>query len=923
MPTLSRHFYFTMNVTRTLVLLAFIFASCSIVSAQGIIQGKVTDGSTGETLIGATITYAPGKGTTSDLDGNYSLSLDAGDYTIACTALGFKTNSKQVKVEKSTIELNFILKANVLREVEIVSDIAIARETPVAFSNIEPLKIKEQLGSQDLPMILNSTPGVYATQQGGGDGDARVSIRGFNSQNVMVLIDGIPMNDMVNGRVYWSNWFGLDQLTSGVQVQRGLGASKLAIPAIGGTMNILTSGRESKKMISVRQEVGNNMNLRTVASYNSGKLPHGWGVSAAVSYRNNQGWADQLSSEMFFYYLKVEKSVGNHLFTFSAFGAPQSSNQRDFRIDQPVYAFSKRYAASLGIDTTGKTEYGRRYNPSWNYLRRTRDDQNAAAEVFNTSNNAFHKPVISLRHFVNIGSKFYLSNILYASYGMGGGTQPNNTIALDSTGRQAIQNIYNGNSTSEFNIYPGFGSDSLYKGLRRAANFMRKNYNEHQWYGALSTFHYSPSQAWDFSGGLDLRTYNGQVYSRVHDLLGADLWVTSVDQNEAPNTPVLQGDRITQYIERNVRWGGAFALAEYKAGNWSAFLNVSTSMSFYKQYNHFMKKQLVLSDTTIEVGYSGTTHNGVFYSKDTEGLRVNQTDWKRVMGFTVKGGLNYNLTERANVFMNIGYLNRAPLIQFVYRSDNREYQGVDNEKIKSVELGYSYKSKKVAFNVNSYYTQWDNRPTSVSFTVSGDPVSTNATGMGALHRGIEFDGVYKVHKKLSIEAMVSIGDWRWNKVATAVANADDGTPVDTVQFDPRGVRVGDAAQHTFSASIRYTPIKNLYIKPQFNWFARNYANFTPDALQITDIVSGTGPNLGRQSWRLPDYGVLDLSAGYKFTLEKVQCDVRLTALNILDAFGITDAQSNQFGTSSTFNAASSSVYFLMGRRWLSSVTFTF
>jgi hypothetical protein len=76
---------------------------------------------------------------------------------------------------------------------------------------------------------------------GGGDGDARVSIRGFNSQNVQVLIDGIPMNDMFNGRVFWSNWFGLDNLTSGVQVQRGLGASKLSIPAIGGTMNILTA----------------------------------------------------------------------------------------------------------------------------------------------------------------------------------------------------------------------------------------------------------------------------------------------------------------------------------------------------------------------------------------------------------------------------------------------------------------------------------------------------------------------------------------------------------------------------------------------------------------------------------------------------------------------------------------------------------
>jgi iron complex outermembrane recepter protein len=923
---LGWHFYFKVSMKKHyFLLLISILGYYTHGYSQGIVNGTVTDANSREPIIGATIIFAPGKGATTDLDGNYTLTLDEGSYTLACSSLGFKTISKELSVKSgSKYELDFALKSNTLREVEIVSDIAIARETPVAFSNIDPIKIKEELGSQDLPMILNSTPGVYATQQGGGDGDARVSIRGFNSQNVMVLVDGIPMNDMVNGRVYWTNWFGLDQLTSGVQVQRGLGASKLAIPSIGGTMNILTSGRESKRMVSIKQEFGNNFNLRSVASFNSGKLAHGWGVSGAFSYRNNQGWVDHLSSEMFFYYIKVEKSVGKHLFTFNAFGAPQTSYQRDFRIDQPVYSYSKRYAASLGMDTVGKTEYGRRYNPSWNFLRRTKDDSNAPIDILNSSVNQFHKPVISLRHFVNIGPKFYLSNILYASYGMGGGTQPNNTIALDASGRQAIQNIYDGNTQSQFNIYQGYGPDSLYKGQRRSANFLRKNFNEHQWYGALSTFSYKPADSWEISGGIDLRTYNGQVYSRVDDLLGGDLWTSSADQNAAANQPVFVGDRITQNIERNVRWAGAFALAEYKAGNWSAFFNISGSASAYKQLNHFLKKQMVLGDTTLLIGYSDTlTYNGTFYNRDSEGLRTNQTDWKRLYGYTTKGGVNYNLTERMNIFANIGYLNRAPLIQFVFRTDNNEFQNVDNEIIKSVELGYSYRSKTFSANVNGYYTQWTNRPTVVSFTVSGDPVSSNATGMGALHKGIEFDAVYKPFKNLSFEGMASIGDWRWNKVATAIAVADNGTPVDTVQFDPRGVRVGDAAQQTYSVSVRYEPIKKLYIKPQFNWFARNYANFTPDGLQITDLATQTGPNLGRQSWRMPDYGVLDISMGYSITVNKVKCDFRLTVMNALDAFGITDAQSNQFGTSSTFNAASSSVNFLMGRRWMSSVAFTF
>jgi outer membrane receptor protein involved in Fe transport len=195
--------------------------------------------------------------------------------------------------------------------------------------------------------------------------------------------------------------------------------------------------------------------------------------------------------------------------------------------------------------------------------------------------------------------------------------------------------------------------------------------------------------------------------------------------------------------------------------------------------------------------------------------------------------------------------------------------------------------------------------------------------MGALHTGLELDFIYKVLKNLNVEGMVSIGDWRWNKVATATVFDDNGSPVDTVKFDPRGVRVGDAAQRSYAVSMRYEPIKRLYIKPQFTMFTHNFANYTPDGLQIVDLTNDVGPNIGRQSWRMPNYGMLDLNTGYSLMINKIKLDLRLSVINILDAEGITDAQSNQFGNTSSFNAASSSVNFLLGRRWQSSLTLTF
>ena len=136
---------------------------------------------------------------------------------------------------------------NMLDEITVVSDVidvAVARETPVAVSTISPSDISLKVGNMEFPEIMNTTPGVYATKQGGGYGDSRISLRGFDQTNTSFLINGQPVNDMENGRLYWSNWQGLTDVASGIQIQRGLGASKLAVPSVGGTISIFTKAAD-------------------------------------------------------------------------------------------------------------------------------------------------------------------------------------------------------------------------------------------------------------------------------------------------------------------------------------------------------------------------------------------------------------------------------------------------------------------------------------------------------------------------------------------------------------------------------------------------------------------------------------------------------------------------------------------------------
>ena len=249
----------------TLGLLLFAIAG----QAQTQVYGTVLDAENGEPLIGASVYLEEySMGSVTDFDGRFRfVTRQTGEAHVVASMIGY-TNSRNyiqlparqggrnigmaamdmgvLRLAASTIGLN---------EANVIASVAIDRETPVAVSTLDARTIQEQLGDKELVETLNITPGVYATKSGGGFGDSRINIRGFDQRNVAVLINGIPVNDMENGWVYWSNWAGLGDAVNTMQVQRGLGASKLAINSVGGTLNIITKATDMKKGGSLLQSV--------------------------------------------------------------------------------------------------------------------------------------------------------------------------------------------------------------------------------------------------------------------------------------------------------------------------------------------------------------------------------------------------------------------------------------------------------------------------------------------------------------------------------------------------------------------------------------------------------------------------------------------------------------------------------------------
>ncbi len=869
------------------------------------------------------------KGTTNDQGILIFKDVPYGEYTMSV----IMDDTLITKIKVNTPKLRFPVSLGEtleLEEVQVISGAVIGRRTPVPVTRISPKKIQEELGSRDIPMLLNATPGVYATQQGGGDGDARITVRGFDQRNVGVMIDGVPVNDMENGAVYWSNWFGLDAITSNIQVQRGLGATKLAMPSIGGTINIMTSGVGNRKGTTIKQEYGTGNLMRSTISYNSGMMKNGFGVTLSGSYKQGDGWVYGTPTQGAFLYAKVQKKIKTHLLSLSAFMAPQRHGQRSF--NQRIQYWDSTDANENGVPVDQSQIYNRgiRYNEHWGYVT-DHDNQGTFKEgnkrILNERLNYYNKPQITLKDFWQVNKKLSVSNLVYASIGRGGGTKLSNYGAAVRTADGTIdwdKIIYNNQYTSFFGqITPNI--DANYSSTELKSNqVLTASINNHFWVGYLGQINYKMSEQWSFSGGLDYRNYKGTHYREIKDLLGGDYYVNASDLN-ATSSMKRVGDKIADsgkpyedYRDGFVQWAGVFGQAEYTGTRWTAFINLSGVYNGYKGVDYFQKKVLEVGDTTLRIGANDVIeYNGQTYNAQSEGLKDYATDWKWIPGGTFKAGASYILTEKSTVFVNAGYLSRTPMFtSVVNNNENQFFKEIKNEKILALEAGYSYTTKFFGLNLNGYATNWKNKPFPNGLAIPDplDPTSTiriNVNGMDAIHYGAELDLAYNISKQLSAEVMLSYGDWKWNSSQSLVLPQYDSL---NVNFDAKGVHVGDAPQSTYSGALRFEPFKNFFVKAQYMYFDRYYAQFNPFNLQ--------GENAGRESWKIPGYGMLNLFMGYKYKMKNSELLFNGMVQNALNSRYIADATlSSTYGPG--FDAASAGVMYGGGFRYNLSVSLQF
>jgi len=841
---------------RKLLALALFFATATIF-AQGTITGTVIDSEMDGPLPGANVMVVGSKtGTTTDFDGNFSLEVKSSTGTLEVSFVGFKTKQVQFSLSGGSQDLGeIVLEAddNALDEIVITSfSLAIDRKTPVAVSTVKAETIETKLGNQEFPEILKTTPGVYVTKQGGGFGDADIRMRGFNSENIAVMINGVPVNDMENGRVYWSNWAGLSDVTRTMQTQRGLGAAKVAVPSIGGTINIVTKSTDAKKGGSVIASTGNDGLQKFGATVSTGKTENGWAATISASKISGRRFADGLEFEGYNYFVNIAKEINeNHELSLTAFGAPQRHGQRETL--HPIEDYQR---SSRGI----------KFNSDWGYRN---------GQVVNVQDNFYHKPQISLNHYWTISDKTELSTAAYVSFGTGGGggyTGNADLRSVDSDYRPAPYLPLNLDRVVSENAANGAdGSETILYDSR----------NDHFWTGLLSTVSTEVGEGWDLVGGIDLRYYKGRHFQEVKDLLGGQYWADDSNVND-PNRSTKEGDKINYYNDGLVLWEGGFAQAEYSNDLVSAFVSLNASNTSYKRIDYFR------------------------YADDGPDK---ETDWINFFSYGAKGGANFNLDDNHKVFGNVGYFERAPFFNTVFLNNrNIANDDAENQKIFSAELGYGFRNQNLRVDFNLYRTAWKDKTLARSFVQGNQPIFANILGVDALHQGIELEFEYKATDRLNITGMMSLGDWKWdNNIDNVDILAEDGTTVlGTINVAIDGVEVGNSAQTTAALGLNYEVFPSTFLRGDFTYYDRYFADFDPT---VRDSVDLQGP------FELPDVGLLDLGLTHKFEFGSFDATINANVFNVLDTEYISDAREGNVKDPDYRGLVDSNVWYGFGRTY--------
>ncbi|HRH69220.1 MAG TPA: TonB-dependent receptor [Flavobacteriales bacterium] len=795
--------------------------------------------------------------------------------------------------------------------------------------------LDSELGSQDVSGILQSSRDVFTATAGFNFGSARFRIRGYDSENTLVTINGVLVNDLETGWAQWSNWAGLNDVTRWMQVRTGIGATRHNFGSIGGATDINVRSSGLRKGVRVSYASANRAyRNRLMVTGSTGLMKNGWSFSASGSRRwADEGYVEGTSFNAFAYFFAAENKINDkHSVSFSAFGAPIVQGRQGVAVQE-------------AYDLTG-TNY---YNPNWGYQNGVKRN---ARMTFD------HKPMFMFSHYHKPDSMTEWNTSLIYTFGRDGSSNLNWFDAKDprpdyyrylpsyyedtdpglaadrtalwqsgdaSTTQIDWDQLYFANGKNKYTVLNADGiTGNTVNGNR--SKYIVEEQRADPIRGAVnSVFSRRLSNDRHLTVGGSINLQRTHYFNTIDDLLGGDFWVdidqfadrdfndSIISQNDLdrPNKVVREGDVFGWDYYINNRLINVFGQFEKKWQRFEGYVGGQVAYSSFWRFGNF--------------------RNGRF-PDDSEG----KSDVNNFLNISVKAGGIYKITGRHFITANAAYLDRPPASNISFlspRTRGATVPGLQSESVYSGDIGYVVRFPKVKGRATLYYTKIMDQIWSRNYYHDEllTMVNYSMTGVDQINRGLEFGMEANLTSTWMLTAVYANGDYRYASRPSATITRNNSSEVfdsdRTVYWE--NYKVGGMPQQAGSLGLRYNSPKFWFAGFNANWFGEIYLDPNPDRRteEAVDNYVTSDPqwdDLLTQE-KLEDNMTVDFFAGKSWMIQrKYRVAVNLSVSNILDNqdFKVGGFEQLRYDRTDVDRFPPKYSY-LFGRNYFAMVTFSF
>ncbi|MBN2683269.1 MAG: TonB-dependent receptor plug domain-containing protein [Bacteroidales bacterium] len=807
---------------------------------------------------------------------------------------------------------------------------------------ISDSELENENESHDLSGLLQSSSDVFVSTANFTFSPSRFRIRGYDSENHSVHINGLPVNDVETGRAYWSSWGGLNDAVRNKEVNDGVSMSDFSFGGVGGSTNIIARASEYRTGTRLTYSVSNrSYRNRVMLTHSTGMNDKGWAFTYSGSRRwSEEGYVAGTFYDAWSYFFSAEKKINSaHSLGFTVFGAPTKRGKQGV-VTQEV------------LDYAG-TNY---YNPYWGY-------QNG--EKRNAAVSNFHQPMALFTHYWKINEKSKLTSSAGYSFGRGGSTALNwdNTgdprpdyyrylpsywsepmddedLAYQSyytnlwTGDEAPQlnwdAMYNANYKNLYTIENVDGTANNLTGYR-SIYMIEDRRNDVTKTMISSVYNSNPNEKMAIVGGVNAVLFKGRNFKTVSDLLGGDFWLdidkfAEMDANnpavmdnnlDVPNHAVYEDDVFGYDYTTNVNKYEGFGQVSYSLKKFDLFLGIDLSQT--------------------QFWYTGNMQNGKF-PDDSYGDSEKQS----FFNYGLKTGILYKITGRNFISINGAYLNRAPFIRNAYispRTRDHIVSGLESETIISGDANYIYRGPLVKARLTGFYTEFNDRVWARSFYHDELATFVNymMTDVDVIHGGGELGVEVKASQTITIQAAASKADYYYNSRPKVTIARDNDSEIlaenRTVFF--KGYKLGGMPHTAISGGLKYNSPKFWFAGINANLFSDIYVEPNPERRTL-EALEGIYPDdpqwdLILEQEKLPDYFTLDIYGYKSWKVKKYFIGLYVAVGNILNKTDIRTGGFEQLRFSTSYarlhtegiDKFPSKYFYMFGRTYFVNINFSF